>query len=303
MSRLDAPDPDGRAAAGAIETVIVPRTGDIGGFAVRRALPSRHRRMVGPFIFLDQMGPARLAPSEGLDVAPHPHIGLATVTYLFEGAIVHRDNLGTEQVIRPGAVNWMTAGRGIAHSERSSPEDRAGGAPLFGVQTWVALPRDREETAAAFAHHDAALLPVIEGEGKRARLIVGSLWGGRSPVAVFSDTVYADVALDPGARLAVPTEPEERAVFVVSGRVSVAGDAFDDGALLVLRPGDPVTVVAEGAARILLVGGAAMDGPRYIWWNFVSSSKERIEQAKADWRARRFDPVPGDDGYVPLPER
>lgn len=287
---------------GWLETLIVPRSHDIGGFEVRRALPSAQRRMVGPFIFWDQMGPAEMKPGHGLDVRPHPHIGLATVTYLFDGEIMHRDSLGSVQAIRPGAVNWMTAGRGIAHSERSGDDTRRTGQRVFGIQSWIALPHDREEADPAFVHHPAATLPVIEGEGKRVRVVAGEAYGERSPVQGFSPMLYVDAALAPGARLPVPAEHEERALYVAEGTVEVNGDGFESGQLLVLRPGDAVTVDAGTAARVLLLGGEPMDGPRHIWWNFVSSSKDRIEAAKADWTAGRFTPVPGETEFIPLPE-
>jgi redox-sensitive bicupin YhaK (pirin superfamily) len=293
-------DPGGQA----VETVIVPRTRDLGGgFEVRRALPSSQRRMVGPFVFFDQMGPAVLRGGRGLDVRPHPHIGLATVTYLFDGEILHRDSLGTVQPIRPGEVNWMTAGRGIVHSERTPPELRgAGESRLFGIQTWVALPREREETEPAFAHHAADALPLVEGEGKRVRLIVGSLYGARAPVEVLLEMFYADAELSPAARLEVPTEHEERAIYVAEGRIGVGGDIFEAGQLLVLRAAESIVVEAPVASRVMLLGGEPMDGPRHLWWNFVSSSAERIEQAKADWRAGRFPPVPGETEFIPLPD-
>lgn len=296
-------DQDGMMPPSSIETVIVPRTSDIGGLEVRRALPSIQRRMVGPFVFLDQMGPAVLRAGTGLDVRPHPHIGLATVTYLFDGEILHRDSLGTIQPIRPGEVNWMTAGRGIAHSERTAEEARTADKNLFGIQMWVALPRRDEETAPAFAHHPADDLPLIEGEGKRVRLIVGSLYGKRAPVTTFSEMFYADAALEAGSRLELPAEHEERAIYIAEGRVEVAGDEFEAGRLLVFRPGDAIAVKAIGAARFVLLGGEPLDGPRNIWWNFVSSSKERIEQAKADWKAGRFVAVPGETEFIPLPEQ
>jgi redox-sensitive bicupin YhaK (pirin superfamily) len=287
----------------ALETVVVPRTRDLGdGFEVRRALPSIERRMVGPFVFLDQMGPAALRAGQGLDVRPHPHIGLATVTYLFEGEILHRDSLGSVQAIRPGEVNWMTAGRGIAHSERTPPEMRRAPSRLFGLQTWVALPRDREEVEPAFAHHGTADLPLVEGEGKRLRVVLGALYGARSPVAVFSEMFYVDARLAPGARRELPAAPEERAGYIVEGRVALAGETFDAGRLLVLKPGAALTVAAEAAARLVFLGGEPMDGPRRLWWNFVSSSAERIEQAKDDWRNGRFAPVPDDPELIPLPE-
>ena len=287
----------------AIETRIVPRTRDLGGgFEVRRVLPSGERRTVGPFVFFDQMGPTVLPAGRGLDVRPHPHIGLATVTYLFEGEILHRDSLGTVQPIRPGAVNWMTAGRGIVHSERTPPEFRTGGGGLFGIQTWVGLPKDNEEADPAFAHHPEDALPVLDGDGKRVRVIAGAFHGARSPLVVFSETVYVDAALAPDARLEIPPEYEERAVYIAEGRIEIGGDSFEEGRMLVFRAGDPVTVTAGGPARVLLLGGAPLDGPRHLWWNFVSSSTERIEQAKADWREGRFPQVPGETEFTPLPE-
>ena len=304
MSWQPAPDPlCDKSAADLIETVIVPRARDLGGFEVRRALPSARRQMVGPFIFFDQMGPAEFLLGEGIDVRPHPHIGLATVTYLFDGEILHRDSLGTLQPIRPGDVNWMTAGSGIAHSERSPQSERAQGGHLFGIQAWVALPATAEETAPDFAHHARDALPVVAGEGKEVRLITGSLYGERSPVPTFSEMFYADARLEAGARLPLPAEHEERAVYVVGGEVEVAGDRFAEGQLLVFRPGDAITLTASGPARLLLLGGEPMDGPRHIWWNFVSSRQDRIEQAKADWRAGRFAAVPGETEFIPLPER
>jgi redox-sensitive bicupin YhaK (pirin superfamily) len=302
MERRAMNDRDEAMPLPAVEAVIVPRTSDIGGLEVRRALPSAQRRMVGPFVFLDQMGPAVLRAGTGLDVRPHPHIGLATVTYLFEGEILHRDSLGTVQPIRPGEVNWMTAGQGIAHSERTALEARAADNSLFGIQMWVALPKRDEETAPAFSHHSSGELPLIEGEGKRVRLIVGELYGARAPVTTFSAMFYADAALEAGARLELPAEYEERAIYIAQGRIEIAGDGFEAGSLLVLRPGDAVTITAAEPSRFVLLGGEPMDGPRHIWWNFVSSSKERIEQAKQDWRSSRFAPVPGETEFIPLPE-
>jgi hypothetical protein len=287
-----------------VDVVIVPRTSDLGGgFIVQRALPSARKRMVGPFVFFDQMGPTVLTSGNGLDVRPHPHIGLATVTYVFAGEILHRDSLGSVQAIRPGAVNWMTAGRGIVHSERTPPELRAVDAPLFGIQSWVALPERHEETAPSFAHHAAADLPVIEAEGKRVRLIAGSLYGERAAVETFSEMFYADVTLDTDATIEVPATHEERAVYIVEGVVHLAGERFDPGRLVVLKPGRAVAFCAKASrARVMLLGGEPMDGPRHVWWNFVSSSRERIEQAKADWQGGRFDPVPGETEFIPLPE-
>jgi redox-sensitive bicupin YhaK (pirin superfamily) len=304
---MDATNADGpvNERPRALEDVIVPRTGELpGGFKVKRALPARRRRMVGPFIFLDQMGPEILRGGSGLDVAPHPHIGLATVTYLFEGELLHRDSLGVVQPIRPGELNWMTAGRGIAHSERTPTALRERESRLFGVQTWVALPERDEDIEPAFAHHGAGALPEVEGEGIRARVIVGSLFGARSPVRTLWETHYADVSLEGGATLEVPTDHEERAAYVVEGSVGLASadERFGDGQLLVFRPGEPVALRADGSSRLMLLGGAAMDGPRHIFWNFVSSSRERIEQAKQDWREGRFAPVPGETERIPLPD-
>jgi redox-sensitive bicupin YhaK (pirin superfamily) len=290
-----------------LETVIVTRVRDlVDGFKVRRVLPAPRRRMVGPFIFLDQMGPEVLSAGRGLDVAPHPHIGLATVTYLFEGELLHRDSLGTIQMITPGEVNWMTAGRGIAHSERTPEETRKSGSNLFGIQSWVALPQQFEENTPGFAHHGADELPIAEGEGKRVRLITGSLYGARSPVETLSEMFYADVTLMEGARLSIPTEHEERAAYIVEGRVELLndGEKFDAGQLMVFKPGAEITLSAPASAgvRLMLLGGESMDGPRHIWWNFVSSSSERIEQAKEDWKAGRFAPVPEETEFIPLPE-
>lgn len=304
MSWQLALEPEVSAAPGceALETVIVPRSRDLGGFEVRRVLPSAQRRMVGPFVFFDQMGPAELIAGQGIDVRPHPHIGLATVTYLFDGTIVHRDSLGSIQSIEPGDVNWMTAGRGIVHSERSDRDLRKRPEKLFGIQTWVALPERYEETDPDFTHYEAARLPVIEGEKKCVRVIVGSLFGKTSPVKTLSALFYADVMLQSGASLALDPEHEERGVYLVAGSVEVAGELFESGRLLVFSPGKSITVKATSAARMVLLGGEPLDGPRYVWWNFVSSSRERIEQAKVDWKAGRFAPVPGDSEFIPLPE-
>ncbi len=289
-------------ACDAIERVIVPRTSDLGGFFVRRALPSSQRRMVGPFIFFDHMGPAEFRAGQGIDVRPHPHIGLATVTYLFAGEIMHRDSLGSIAAIQPGAVNWMSAGRGIAHSERTAPDHRVAGEPLHGLQCWVALPAQHEEGAPAFVHHDAGELPAETGEGKVVRVVAGRFLGMTSPVATGWDTLMADATLAAGASLPLDADTEERALYIVSGEIEIAGDRFEAGRLLVFRPGDRITVAATTTARLAIVGGAAMDGPRHIWWNFVSSRKERIEQAKADWKARQFEAVPGETEFIPLPE-
>jgi redox-sensitive bicupin YhaK (pirin superfamily) len=288
---------------GQVDHVLRAKPRDIGGFAVRRVLPAWPTQMVGPFIFFDHMGPAALPPGEGLDVRPHPHIGLATVTYLFEGEILHRDSVGSVQPIRPGDVNWMTAGRGIVHSERTPRPLRDAGARLHGIQTWVALPRAHEETAPAFAHHAAATLPVVERPGARVRVIAGTALGVRSPVEVFTPTLYAAAALAPGARLALPPEHEERAVYLVDGAATVAGTALEPGAMALLAAGAAVEIRADASSTVMLVGGAKMDGARFIWWNFVSSSRARIERAKADWREARFAAVPGETERIPLPER
>jgi redox-sensitive bicupin YhaK (pirin superfamily) len=292
-------------ACDAIAQVIVPRTVDLGdGFSVRRALPSARSRMVGPFIFFDHFGPAEFRAGNGLDVRPHPHIGLATVSYLFDGEIMHRDSLGTAIAIRPGEVNWMTAGRGIVHSERTGAEKRAAGGPIHGLQMWVALPAAKEEMDAGFAHHDTAEFPVVRDNGKTARVVVGSLYGASSPVPTVHETVFADVSLQAGSSLPIDAEHEERALYVVDGTVDISGDKFEPGRLLVFKPGDKLTVTATRDAHFVLVGGAAMDGPRHIWWNFVSSRKERIEQAKAEWKAGHFGKVPGDEiEFIPLPEQ
>jgi redox-sensitive bicupin YhaK (pirin superfamily) len=288
-----------------LDTIVIPRTSDLGDrFEVKRALPSRERRMVGPFVFLDEMGPHLFAAGRGLDVRPHPHIGLATVTYLFEGEIHHRDSLGTSLAIRPGEVNWMTAGRGIVHSERTGPARRQHPHSLAGLQCWVALPRAHEETAPAFLHVDAGGLPRIEGEGVRACVIAGSFAGATSPVPVLSPLFYVDVQLDAGATVVIPPDLQERAAYVVSGRVRVGREgSYDAGQMLVLRPGRTVDLLADGGpVRLMLLGGEPLDGPRAVVWNFVSSSAERLEQAKEDWRQQRFDPVPEEHEFIPLPE-
>jgi redox-sensitive bicupin YhaK (pirin superfamily) len=305
MSQLPADDPilgDARSCE-AIEKVIVPRSHDLGGFQVRRALPAIGQRMVGPFIFFDQMGPAEFHLGEGLDVRPHPHIGLSTVTYLFDGEIMHRDSLGTALAIKPGAVNLMTAGRGIVHSERTGMEARATGPKLYGIQAWLALPKTHEEIAPEFKHHGAQELPRIVEGGKRISLIMGSAYGQTSPVKFPWDALYAEAVLSPGAILPLDPDYDERAIYIVSGKVDIAGDEFGAGQLLVFKPGDRISILAIDQARVMIVGGEPMDGPRNIWWNFVSSSKERIEQAKHEWKTGRFDTVPGDESeFIPLPE-
>ena len=290
-------------ACDAIETLIIPRSHDVGGFEVRRALPSARRRLVGPFIFFDRMGPALLRAGEAIDVRPHPHIGLSTVTYLFDGRIRHRDSLGTEMVIEPGDVNLMTAGRGIVHSERSPEEMRGAPMSLSGLQTWLALPDADEEIAPVFENTARGDLPDFDWDGVSGRVVIGAFQGARSPVTTRSDTLYVDILLKPGARIDIPAETEERALYLLEGDVEIAGDVFAANQLLVLRAGDAITVGSQTGAHFMLFGGAALGSRRYIWWNFVSSSKERIEQAKEEWRSGRFDIVPGDEKeFIPLPE-
>jgi len=285
-----------------LEALIVPRTRDLGeGFEVRRALPDARKRMVGPFVFFDQMGPVAMAPGKGLDVRPHPHIGLATVTYLFEGEILHRDSLGTVQPIRPGDVNWMTAGRGIVHSERTPAELRTAGARLSGIQIWVGLPTTDEEMAPQFVHVGAADLPVLKERGSRLRVILGEWEGEESPVPLRSATFYADAQLDAGASLTMPADQPERAAYVVQGVVEHDGKRYEAGQLLVFRALADADVTASAHARVLFFGGEPI-GERFLWWNFVSSRKERIAQAAADWRAGRFAPVPDETEFIPLPD-
>ncbi len=297
-------------ALDAIETVVVPRSRDLGGFSVRRALPAPKRQMVGPFIFFDEMGPVEFLTGQGIDVRPHPHIGLGTVTYLYRGEFEHRDSLGTHQMIYPGEVNWMVAGNGVTHSERTSEATRQAPSSLFGIQTWIALPEEREDDPAAFEHHGKEVLPFLEGEGKEVRLILGDAWGEKAPVTMMSETFYADVALQAGAKLPMPDNHEDRGLYVVEGAVEIAGDVFEPGRMVIFRPGDAITVTAgPQGARLMALGGATMNGPRYISWNFVSSSKEKIEAAKADWVAGdwahgRFQLPAGDDEeFITLPER
>ncbi len=294
----------------AIETVIVPRARDLGGFEVRRALPSGKRQMVGPFIFFDQMGPAEFLTGEGIDIRPHPHIGLGTVTYLLRGRLHHRDSLGTDQWIEPGAVNWMMAGQGITHSERTDGEARQQPMSMFGLQTWIALPESHEDDPAGFAHLGAGDLPVLKGEGKDVRLILGHAWGAKVDMEMPSETFYADAILEPGAALPLPDDHEDRGAYVLTGSVEVGGETHDAGRMLVFRPGDRLSLRAgDAGARVMLLGGATLGGPRHIWWNFVASSRERIEEAKAawrrgDWEHGRFSLPPGDDDdWMPAPER
>ena len=306
MSFAPGKDPEAGDAysCDALAQVIVPRTVDLGDFSVRRALPSARSRMVGPFIFFDHFGPAEFKAGAGIDVRPHPHIGLATVTYLFDGEIMHRDSLGTAAAIKPGEVNWMTAGRGIVHSERTDTALRATGSPIHGLQMWVALPQAKEEMEAGFAHHETTEFPMVQDDGKTVRVVVGSLYGASSPVPVVHETIFGDVYLKAGAKLPLDADHEERALYVIDGVVDIAGDKFEPGRLLVFKPGDRIDVSAVSDAHVVIVGGAPMDGPRHIWWNFVSSRKDRIEQAKADWKAGHFEKVPGDEiEFIPLPEQ
>jgi redox-sensitive bicupin YhaK (pirin superfamily) len=288
----------------AVELVIEARARDVAGFAVRRALPVIGRKSIGPFAFFDHMGPLALPAGQGTDVGPHPHIGLATVTYLFDGELVHRDSLGSVQTIRPGDVNWMLAGRGIVHSERSAPEVRAAGAHMHGIQSWVALPLAHEDDAPAFEHHDASALPHVRRDGVELRVVAGTAYGERSPVGVLSPTLYVDASMGEGATIDVEEAHEERAVYVASGAIACEERTFGVGALVVLRAGAAATLQAVTAARVMMIGGAKLDGPRHIWWNFVASTRERIEAAKTAWKDRRFPAIPGDDvELVPLPER
>lgn len=305
MSWTQAAEPrcDAATACRPVARVIVGKARDLGGFAVRRVLPAAEQRSLGPFVFVDEMGPADFAPGEGVDVRPHPHIGLATVTTLFDGEILHRDSLGVAQAIRPGAINWMTAGRGIVHSERTGPATRAAGHRLHGLQIWLALPPDHEETAPAFHHHPADTLPVHRDGGLEARVLVGAAFGLRSPVATFTDTLYVDVRLAAGAAFDVPPAAE-RGAYLVSGAVLVDGERFEPGRLLVFSNDAPVRLEAtpDGDVRLAILGGAPLDAPRHMFWNFVSSSRDRIERAKDDWRHHRFPIVPGDESErIPLP--
>ncbi|MDD9909013.1 MAG: pirin family protein [Ahrensia sp.] len=301
------PDCPDATTADAIETMIVPRARDIGEFEVRRALPSSKRQMVGPFIFFDQMGPVEFLTGHGIDVRPHPHIGLATVTYLYKGEFQHRDSLGTDQMIYPGAVNWMIAGNGVTHSERTSAETRKNPSSLAGIQTWVALPDEAEEVDAAFEHHAKDTLPLLKDTGKQVRLILGHAWGERAPVKTFNDMFYADALLQAGAAIPLPDDHEDRGLYVIEGTIFVAGQTFESGRMMVFRPGDPITITAgEDGARLMLLGGETLNGPRHIWWNFVASSKEKIEAAKqawieGDWNHGRFKLPPGDDQeFIPI---
>ena len=287
----------------AVEMVIIPRTSDLGNFEVKRTLPFRDKRMVGPFIFWDEMGPGEFLTGQGLDVRPHPHIGLSTVTYLFRGSIHHKDSLGTDQTVFPGDLNVMTAGRGIVHSERTGQEVRQGPSELAGIQSWIAQPKAFEEGSPGFAHTEKAEMPFHQAEGISVRVMMGQAYGMKSPVENQWDTLYLDVVMEPGAHLPVPKDTEERAIYGLFGKFQVGGDEFEPNRMLVLKPGKEVSINALEPVHLMILGGAVMDGPRYVWWNFVSSSREKIEEAKNAWRGREFPLVPGDEvEFTPLPE-
>jgi redox-sensitive bicupin YhaK (pirin superfamily) len=285
-----------------IELTIPPREADIGGLTVRRLLPWRERRMIGPFIFLDHMGPAQYGPGEGIDVRPHPHIGLSTVTYLFAGEIMHKDTLGSDQAIRPGAVNWMTAGAGISHSERTGADERGRPHAVHGLQSWVALPKEYEENTPEFFHHDASAIPQLDLNGVCLRVAAGEAYGMTAPAKTYSPLFYVEAKMNAGATLELPAQYRERGVYVINGAVRIGGTAVAPHSLPVIEPGGPVKIEATSDAHLMLLGGDPLPEKRFIWWNFVSTAQERIEQAKADWRAGRFGKIPGDDKeFVPLP--
>lgn len=288
--------------AGVIELLIEPETKDLGEFTVRRALPDKRRQRVGPFIFFDHMGPAEFPPGSGVNVRSHPHIGLATITYLFEGEILHRDSLGYVQPIRPGEINWMTAGKGIVHSEKVTPELLESGQKLHGLQTWVALPLEDEEAEPRFEHYDADGIPGLARDGVEITVVIGTAYGETSPVQTSSETLYVEARLDDGASLALP-DAEELAVYVVDGEVMLDGRAVTGGVLAVLVNGKTATITANGSAHVMLCGGDTLEGDRIVWWNFVSSSRERLEKAKQDWLDGNFEPVPGEVDFIPLPEK
>jgi redox-sensitive bicupin YhaK (pirin superfamily) len=299
MDSHSQPPPTGSGIA----HVLLPRLHDLGdGFIVARMLPHAAARTVGPFVFLDHFGPVDLPPGKAMDVRPHPHIGLATVSYLYEGEILHRDSIGSVQPIRPGAVNWMTAGRGIVHSERTPPELRDKPRRMFGLQFWVGLPAAREEMDPAFAHHGADELPVIALPGATIRVVVGKLLGKHSPVITQSETLLADVQLEAGARLTIPSSHRERAIQITAGAIEIGGASFATQHMLVFEPGRAVEIAASQPARVALIGGDPLDGPRHLAWNFVSSSLERLNRAKDDWKNGRFAKVPGETEFIPLPE-
>mgnify|MGYP006279637325 FL=1 len=304
MSWSPCPDPKlgNRESVEAIEMMLVPRAVDLAGMDVRRVLPSRERQMVGPFIFFDQMGPAEFLTDSGLDVRPHPHINLATLTYLFDGEIVHRDSLGSEQTIRPGEINWMKAGRGIVHSERTDPQRRRHAHDLFGIQSWVALPEDHEESEPEFKHFEGEDVPVVDSQGLRARVLAGTAFGEQATMKTPSPALYAEVSADADTTVPIDTKFDERAIYTLGGDVRIDGCTFGPHRLLVFRPGTEIHVEALEDAHFMLFGGDPMESKRYIWWNFVSSRKERIEQAKEEWANGLFETVPGDEeDFIPLP--
>ena len=283
--------------------ILNPHARDLGGFTVQRLLPAFPTKMIGPFIFFDHFGPIAFAPGEGADVRPHPHIGLATVTYLFEGEMIHRDSLGSVQTIEPGAVNWMTAGRGIVHSERTPPETRVRAHRMHGVQTWVALPKDREMAEPSFSHQPKATLPEIVRPGVTMRLLAGTAFGEQAPTPIFSPMFYVAVEMEPGAAIELSPEHEQRGVYAVDREVLVAGEALPAPHCAVLAEDATVRLEATTGARVMLFGGAGMDGDRKIWWNFVASSRALIDAASERWREQRFPPIPGETEFIPLPER
>ncbi len=300
MSYQTAPDPTCTSIPGTVKLVIEAKARDLGGFSVRRVLPSPQRRMVGPFVFFDHMGPAEFPPGEGIQVRPHPHIGLATVTYLFEGEIMHRDSLGFVQPIQAGAVNLMTAGRGIVHSERAG-SDLETTSRLHGIQSWMALPTDQEETAPEFVHYPANDLPELEQDGLQVRVIIGEAYGVRSPVKSYSPMLYLECRAKQGSTMTLPDRYDEQAVYVVSGEIAIDGQRLASGVMGVMSPGQASQITANADCRVMVIGGTPV-GPRHIWWNFVSSSRERIERAKLDWQHKRFAMVAGDSEFIPLPD-
>ena len=284
--------------------LLKPHVRDLGGgLMVSRVLPGNPQQMVGPFIFFDQMGPVTVAAGQNVDVRPHPHIGLATVTWLFEGEMVHRDSLGVVQPIAPGDVNWMTSGRGIVHSERGDPATRKSARPMFGIQSWVALPKAHEEAEPAFSHHPAATLPKILMPGVDMRLIAGDAFGEKSPAPTFSRMFYLAAEMEPGAVLTLPPEHEERGIYLVQGDIAVDGAPLAPKTLCIISSGEKIQIRAASQSRLMLLGGKKMDGPRHIWWNFVASTKEKLEDAKSRWREQKFAPVPGETEFIPLPEK
>lgn len=305
MSYMSAKDPncETQTCPADLNMVIIPRAVDLGGVNVRRALPSTKKCMVGPFIFWDQAGPDELMSGTGIDVRPHPHIGLSTLTYLFEGRFEHRDSLGNHQIIMPGDINLMTAGQGIAHSERTPQADRVGHHKFFGIQCWLALPKNREEMQPDFAHYESQSMPVINEQGFKATVVAGTYQGLKSPVKTVSETLFIDCKLNKGTKISIPAEVEERAVYILTGQVVVDNITYPQGRMLLLKSGHDVDLIASDECHIILLGGSVLDGERHVWWNFVSSNKDRIEQAKSDWIEGRFAKIPGDDKeFIPLPE-